>query len=172
MVQGVLGAGKTSVCREFIRRHRSGEIAWFDKDGGKHRAATKPRTAPAPTTPRPSWRAAQQGAPGPHRAPAVRVAQHAGPYVRPGEGTGAKPAEPGLHPRHLPAGAGPAPRRGRAAPIPSMSTHLELVLQRALDQGRGHAVRACQAIGLPTLPTETPTHLPPNENGRDRAESA
>ena len=34
-------------------------------------------------------------------------------------------------------------------PIPSMSTHLELVLQRALDQGRGHAVRACQAIGLP-----------------------
>ena len=39
VVQGVPGAGKTSVCREFIRRHQSEEIAWFDKDGGKHRAA-------------------------------------------------------------------------------------------------------------------------------------
>ena len=33
-------------------------------------------------------------------------------------------------------------------PIPSMSTHLELALQKALDQGRSHAERACQAIGL------------------------
>ena len=48
-------------------------------------------------------------------------------------------------------------------PIPSMSKHLELVLQRALDRGRSHAVRACQAIGLPVPPTEVPTQLPPNE---------
>ena len=41
-------------------------------------------------------------------------------------------------------------------PIPSMSTHLETLLQDALDKGRSHAVRACQAIGLPAPPTETP----------------
>ena len=40
--------------------------------------------------------------------------------------------------------------------IPSMSKHLELMLQKALDQERGHAVRACQAIGLSAPPTETP----------------
>ena len=39
VVQGVPGAGKTSVCREFIRRHQNEEIAWVDKAGGKHRAA-------------------------------------------------------------------------------------------------------------------------------------
>ena len=39
--------------------------------------------------------------------------------------------------------------------IPSMSTHLDLVLRKALDQGRSHAVRACQAIGLSAPPAET-----------------
>ena len=43
-------------------------------------------------------------------------------------------------------------------PIPSMSTHLELVLQRALDRGRSHALRACQAIGLSAPPMQAPTH--------------
>ena len=41
-------------------------------------------------------------------------------------------------------------------PIPSMSTHLETLLQDALDKGRSHAVRACQAISLSAPPTETP----------------
>ena len=39
VVQGVPGAGKTAICDEFIRRRQSEEIAWFDKDGGKHRVA-------------------------------------------------------------------------------------------------------------------------------------
>ena len=43
-------------------------------------------------------------------------------------------------------------------PIPSMSTHLEALLQEALDKGRSHAVRACQAVGLSAPPTETPVH--------------
>ena len=43
--------------------------------------------------------------------------------------------------------------------IPSMSTHLEMLLQSALDKGRSHAVRACQAIGLSTSPMETPAPL-------------
>ena len=42
--------------------------------------------------------------------------------------------------------------------IPSMATHLELVLQKALDQGHDHAVRGCQAIDLPAPPTKTPAH--------------
>ena len=39
VVQGVPGAGKTAICDEFIRRHQGEDIAWFDEDGGKHRAA-------------------------------------------------------------------------------------------------------------------------------------
>ena len=42
------------------------------------------------------------------------------------------------------------------SPIPSMSAHLETLLQQALDKGRSHAVRSCQAIGLSMPPTETP----------------
>ena len=45
--------------------------------------------------------------------------------------------------------------------IPSMSKHLELMLQQALDRGRSHAVRTCQAVGLPTDPINPKSYLVP-----------
>ena len=39
VVQGVPGAGKTSICREFIRRHQNEEMVWTDEDDRENRAA-------------------------------------------------------------------------------------------------------------------------------------
>ena len=50
-------------------------------------------------------------------------------------------------------------------PIPSMSKHLELVLQNALDRGRSHAVRACQAVGLSAPLSERPMHPSEDADG-------
>lgn len=39
LVQGVPGAGKTSVCREFIRRHQNEEMVWTDENGHENKVA-------------------------------------------------------------------------------------------------------------------------------------
>ena len=49
--------------------------------------------------------------------------------------------------------------------IPSMSTHLETLLQEALGKGRSHAVRACQAIDMPAPTTETPAPTSEHTSG-------